>query len=236
MKCRMVYIMIVLTLATGMLGTLTASASSNYDARLQALSDANRNAEVIALAKVGAAAGDRDAEYWLGTYYDSGTAVKVDKGKAFFWLHKASLQGQVQAQDELASLYSHGEGVAESEAQAFYWYNQAAQQGDNTGLYNAALFYETGTAFLAKDFPRAVAMMRQAARQGDESARSYLVVNMKVSDESPAPPRATVVSCKTHCVNAACSRYYPDGRHVEFQARQKFNPLTNTFEWDPGTC
>jgi TPR repeat protein len=45
-----------------------------------------------------------------------------------------------------------------------------------------------------------------------------------------------VVSCNTRCMNAACFRTYDDGRKVKFQAEQKWNPLTNQFEFDSGSC
>ena len=47
------------------------------------------------------------------------------------------------------------------------------------------------------------------------------------------PGRTT---CNTRCLNGDCYRTYDDGRKVQFQAKQKWNPLNNQFEWDSGTC
>jgi hypothetical protein len=44
------------------------------------------------------------------------------------------------------------------------------------------------------------------------------------------------VTCNTRCNNGDCYRTYNDGRKVRFQARQKWNPFNNQFEWDSGGC
>ena len=54
----------------------------------------------------------------------------------------------------------------------------------------------------------------------------------------PARPEAQagVTTCNTRCDNSTCFRTYDSGRQVEYQAKQKWNPLTNRFDWDAGTC
>jgi hypothetical protein len=54
----------------------------------------------------------------------------------------------------------------------------------------------------------------------------------------PAPPakRLGVVSCNSKCINGDCYRTYDDGRKVHFQAKQKWDPFENRFDWDSGSC
>ena len=54
----------------------------------------------------------------------------------------------------------------------------------------------------------------------------------------PARPEAQsgVTTCNTRCDNSTCFRTYDSGRQVEYQAKQKWTPLTNRFDWDAGTC
>lgn len=46
----------------------------------------------------------------------------------------------------------------------------------------------------------------------------------------------TGTTCNTRCSNGDCYRTYSDGKKVHFQAKQKFNPFNNQFEWDSGQC
>src|SRR5690606_28738287 len=49
-------------------------------------------------------------------------------------------------------------------------------------------------------------------------------------------PRAGHVTCNTRCINADCYRTYSDGRQVRFQARQIWDPFSNSFKFDSGSC
>jgi len=77
---------------------------------------------------------------------------------------------------------------------------------------------------------------RVGARPPDQ--RSPGAGRQESASQFPPKPerRPGGVSCNTRCVNGDCFRTYDDGRTVRFQARQKWNPFANQFEWDSGTC
>lgn len=57
----------------------------------------------------------------------------------------------------------------------------------------------------------------------------------RASQSAPvsAPTRSTNrVTCTNNCVNGSCLRKFADGRTERWQAPRKFNPLTNSWEWD----
>jgi TPR repeat protein len=213
------------------------SPASPYIDRIEALEHADRNVEAFALAKVGAAAGDPASEYKVASLLSYGIGTKRDKTKSTFWTRKAAEAGFAPAQNDIGSMYWHGRGVPENDAKAFYWYEKSARQGDRMGLFTVAMLYDIGHG-VAQDQAKAATILRGLASHGDESAQAYLnQMDPSQSALASVPaPGAQVVSCRTSCVNGACSRIYQDGRRVEFQAAQKFNPLTNAFEWDPGAC
>ena len=71
--------------------------------------------------------GYRDAQYTLGTFYET-----EDPKEARKWYQKAAEQGHVRAQIDLAHLYSEGDLYDEKESQK--WLIKAAKQGDRTAL------------------------------------------------------------------------------------------------------
>lgn len=72
----------------------------------------------------------------------------------------------------------------------------------------------------------------------DQSPRAPTATTANSDGPWPARPakRPGVTSCNTRCVNGDCYRTYDDGRHVRFQAQQKWNPFNSQFEWDSGGC
>lgn len=58
------------------------------------------------------------------------------------------------------------------------------------------------------------------------------------TDQYPARPQAQAgaTTCNTRCENSICYRTYDSGKQVEYHAQRKWNPLTNRFDWDAGTC
>lgn len=75
-----------------------------------------------------AAAGDVDAQYYLGKWY-RGRSARPQPADAFYWIRLAAEQGQPSAQAVLGELYETGEGVARDLAEAGAWYLRAADQG-----------------------------------------------------------------------------------------------------------
>lgn len=44
------------------------------------------------------------------------------------------------------------------------------------------------------------------------------------------------VSCNTKCLNGDCYRTYESGRTMRFQAKSRYNAISDQWEWDPGPC
>jgi TPR repeat protein len=78
-----------------------------------------------------AAQGDKNAAYFLGVMYKTGSGVSPDCDKALKWTEKAALQGHTLAQSHLGTMYSKGcgEKVSKNLFSAYYWTALAAKQG-----------------------------------------------------------------------------------------------------------
>ncbi len=105
--------------------------------------------------------GDADAQFNLGQAYKLGRGVPADLGSAQSWYEKAAAKGHEQAQANLGLiLFQKGE-----RAKAMPWIRKAADAGDPRAQYvlGTALF---NGDLVAKDWPRAYALMQLAAAQG----------------------------------------------------------------------
>lgn len=91
-----------------------------------------------------AESGDVIAQRNLGYMYGTGTRVKQDYDKAFYWSMKAAEQGDPQAQSNLGLLYYNGYGVEKDYTKSFEWYLEAAKKGNLIARYNVGLAYEYG--------------------------------------------------------------------------------------------
>lgn len=83
-------------------------------------------AHVIAEAKKG----DKNAAYFLGVMYRTGSGVSQDCDKAFKWTEQSALQGHPLAQSHLGMIYKKGCGknVAQNLVEAYFWTALAAKQ------------------------------------------------------------------------------------------------------------
>ncbi len=116
-----------------------------------------------------ASAGDADAQYNLAQAYKRGRGVAADPVQAEALYRKAAAQGQPQAQAALA-LMLYGGGAR---GEALPWFEKAAARGEPRAQYvlGTALFNGDG---VAKDWPRAYALMTRAAAAGLTPARASL--------------------------------------------------------------
>lgn len=92
---------------------------------------------------------DPEAMHALGLAYLSGTDVKIDKQKAFYWLSKSAKAGNSLAQIHLAMMYDRGEGIPEDNAEAFAWLT-TAQQDTSLG-YIPREAIKTGLSLIPKE-------------------------------------------------------------------------------------
>lgn len=116
-----------------------------------------------------AEAGDADAQYNLGQAYKLGRGVAVDLRTAQSWYEKAARQGHPQAQAILGLiLFQNGQRAA-----AVPWLRKGADNGDPRAQYVLGTAMFNGD-IVAKDWPRAYALMLRAAAQGLPQARANL--------------------------------------------------------------
>ena len=109
-----------------------------------------------------AAKGDADAQFNLGQAYRLGKGVPADKARAEDWYRKAAEQGHFQAQDNYGRmLFDRGE-----RAQAAPWLEKSAARGDPRGELILGTMLFNGDGGLAKDWPRAYALIVRASDSG----------------------------------------------------------------------
>ena len=92
-----------------------------------------------------AAAGNVDAQYYLGGLYYKGEGVEQNYEKAASWFQKSADQGNPKAQTDLAQCYLLGYGVEKDSNVAVDWYQRAAAQGYAPAALNLAALITSGT-------------------------------------------------------------------------------------------
>ena len=117
-----------------------------------------------------AAQGYANAQWGMGSVYESGTGVPRDTLQAADWYHLASAQGHHGAKIDLADLLSDGRSDPQDDfAQAFALYSEAAQAGYGRALNNLGALHENGQG-RPRDIKRAAELYQQAADKGDAKA------------------------------------------------------------------
>lgn len=113
--------------------------------------------------------GDADAQFNMGQAYRLGRGVPADMKIAQSWFQKAAAQGHHDAQANLGLiLYQNGDRKA-----AMPLIRKAAERGDERAQYVLGATLFNGDVE-GKDWPRAYAMMSQAAAKGLPNAQSSL--------------------------------------------------------------
>jgi TPR repeat protein len=113
--------------------------------------------------------GDADAQFNMGQAYKLGRGVPTDLAIAQGWYEKAARQGHGPAQAILGLiLFQNGQ-----RAEAMPWITKGADHGDPRAQYILATALFNGD-LVAKDWPRAYALMTRAAAQGIAPAATSL--------------------------------------------------------------
>jgi TPR repeat protein len=109
-----------------------------------------------------AAAGDIDAQYFLGNWHRT-RSPRPDGAEAVYWITTAAEQGHRTAQVALGDLHLAGEGFAKDPEKAVTWYAQAADQGSVIAHCSLARLYAGAESGYRRD-PPAAAMHDYVAR------------------------------------------------------------------------
>lgn len=169
MKRLFIAISILIILAGGTLWLLKGS--PEYDPAL--VTKIKLSAKIKKLKPV-AEAGDMDAQYEMGGYYERGEGVPKDAGVSAYWYQKAAEQGHVPAQFSLGKIYESGEGLKQDFFAASKWYRLAASFGNHRDAqFNLAQMYFKGRG-VDHDYGKAITFYRQAAAQGHPVAQYIL--------------------------------------------------------------
>ncbi|WP_076073178.1 SPOR domain-containing protein [Sphingomonas montana] len=126
--------------------------------------------------------GDADAQFNMAQAYKLGRGVPADQRIAESWYRKAAEQGHEQAGGYLGLImFQNGDRVG-----ALPWLSKASDRGDPRAqyLYGTALFNGEN---VAKDWPRAYAMMTASAAAGLPQATATL---QQMNQFIPAAERA----------------------------------------------
>jgi len=95
--------------------------------------------------KAKAEQGDAEAQFLLGSMYDSGLGVLKSYAESGKWYLKAAAQGVAEAQYELGlRYYEYGKKAKTNYTTAFSWFFKAANQGFVPAQYSVAVMYGLG--------------------------------------------------------------------------------------------
>ncbi len=120
-----------------------------------------------------AAAGDAEAQAWLGQMLLDGRGAPVDPHMAVVWFRRAAQGGHAMGMNMLGRCLENGWGVARDPAGAVAWYMKAAEAGLDWGMYNYATLLTQGEG-VEKDLAVALLWFTRAADLGH--AKSINVV------------------------------------------------------------
>ncbi|MFA6971010.1 MAG: SPOR domain-containing protein [Gallionella sp.] len=139
------------------------------------LSSPHNNIQSLGELRARAAAGDADAQFYLGGVFFKGQEVKQDYAEAVKWLRLAAVQGHPQAQFNLGMMYDAGQGLVQNHAEAARLYRTAADQGLALAQLNLGVAYANGEGVPQND-TEAVKWFRRASEQGEAQAQFDLGV------------------------------------------------------------
>jgi len=123
--------------------------------------------------RVGAEAGDAEAQCWLGSLYANGEGVSVDDAQALHWYLAAAKQGNHMAQANVGAFLFMGRGTPRNAKEAARWLAEAANGDDLNGLFNLAVLYTKGEG-VPPDPAKAASFYRRAAELGHYPSQSRL--------------------------------------------------------------
>ena len=116
-----------------------------------------------------AQSGDPDAQFNMGQAYKLGRGVPANMTSAIEWYRKAAVQGHKRAEDNLGLLmFQQGE-----RANALPYLQRAADRGEPRAQYIVGTALFNGD-IMAKDWPRAYALMSRASASGLSQATASL--------------------------------------------------------------
>ena len=116
--------------------------------------DLKTQQEAFALLTAGAMRDDATAMYDLGVFYQNGTGVTQDYGKAREWYEKVAAKDYAAAMSNLGALYENANGVPQDYAKAHEWYEKAAAKGYALAMSSLGMLFANGEG-VPQDYAKA---------------------------------------------------------------------------------
>jgi len=127
--------------------------------------------------------GDAEAQYNLGSVYDSGFGVPVDSDEAVRWYKEAADQGHPRAQLKLGIMYILGEGTRQSLINGTRWVRNASEGGNTfaTLLYDKVLSPDVSENVSSEEIIKKIKPFIDLGEK--KSSTKLLAMLKKASDE-----------------------------------------------------
>lgn len=157
---------------TSSISSLSSNAFELYEKGVE-YNEAQEYTEAFRLFMKAAEQGVPEAQYALGIYYESGTAVQLNYSEAAKWYRKAAERGNAEAQLMFAQCLMEGKGTPKNVREAIQWYEKSAKQGNVDAQRLLGGIYANGEV-VNQDFESAVYWFRKAAEQENAEAQRLL--------------------------------------------------------------
>ncbi len=152
-----------------------------------------------------AKAGDPEAQYQLGSAYDTGVGVRRSGRKAMKYYLMAAEQGHAEAQNSVGSGFQAKRRYKE----AFRWYERAAEQDHALAINNLAYLYDLGLG-VEQDKNKGLELYLRSADLGWPEAM-WNIANMYGAGELGE------IDLPAACIWTARARTYAAADHSELQ-------------------
>ena len=124
--------------------------------------------------KIDAEAGNANAQFWIGTAYESGAGVTKSEIKSVEWYMKAAAQGHIDAQIKVGNAYIYGMGLSKNVSKALSWFRKAAALGSEHAHLVLGRLYSNRDYGIAKDYMQAVKWYQPIAKRSNVNAQFSL--------------------------------------------------------------
>jgi len=169
LQLGLVFLSVPSQAAVTMLISAQSSAASNLPAAVVWYMDMAKN-------------GDAEAQYNLGTVYETGFGVKPDPAQAVDWYSKAAEQNHPLAQLKLGIMYILGEGARQSTIKGSNWIERSAKNGNRFAavLYKKVL---SPDVILNESAEEIIKILRPYIDMGEKKAIDKLAAVIKKDKE-----------------------------------------------------
>lgn len=168
-----------------------APAEEDYDAGKRAYLTGDY-AEALRIWQPLGDAGNKFAQFSLGSLYFEGAGVEKNYADSAKWFQLAAEQGYAPAQFNLGNAFKHGQGVEQDDLKAAEWWRKAADQDFAPAQFNLGTQYYFGRG-VPKDEETAILWYRRAAKNGHAQAqRLFSMTETPANQVQAATPESAV--------------------------------------------